>query len=55
MFAYQPVKGYKENHGDGGGSGKVSVTSLLLLLLIGLTFALTGCGDLPEFDGFGIL
>jgi hypothetical protein len=55
MFAYQPVKGYKENHGDGGGSGKVSVTSLLLLLLIGSTFALTGCGGLSEFDEFGIL
>ena len=35
--------------------GKVSVTSLLLLLLIGSTFALTGCGGLSEFDEFGIL
>ena len=55
MFAYQPVKGYKENHGDGGGLGKVSVKSLPLLLLIGSAFALTGCGGLSEFDEFGIL
>ena len=31
--------------------GKVSVTSLLLLLLIGSTFALTGCGGSSESSG----
>jgi hypothetical protein len=35
--------------------GKLSVTSLLFLLLIGSTFTLTGCGGLSEFVEFGIL
>jgi molybdate transport system substrate-binding protein len=49
VFAHRPVKGYKENIEVA--RGKLSITSLLFLLLTVSTFGLTGCGGDSESSG----